>query len=491
MSTRYTGPGVTVEVIENKRIISIDEDVRIPAIVGMGPNYIYVTDEAVTRGSSTSDTLANTSTVTVSKIAKYPGIAATSPAALTDIAATPTDYTADANGVITWASSFVTAGQTYYVTYKYAVGSEQLEPQLFTDGNDIANYYGEEDNAFNVDGSETHCGNLTIAGRIALENGVPAVYLCQVSSGTTFSTANYTTAIDKLSKLQNVGKVIAVFPYNTVTYTQVNTVHAYLLSHVERNSTIDAKKEREAIIGDPYTDFTIDGTGHNTIGYVDAGYSCFVDKANDYSTKRVMYLAPTRFSRVNPSGSTMTLDGNYLACAVAGTILSQGKASTPVTGKVIVGGTIPNELWSETEMDFLGAYGVTVITSRSSIMRIRHALTTDTTSAETVEDSVVQQENLVKRTLRTSLGNSFLGKGYVIDDNTLNAVAATTKAILQKLVTDGEIRAFGQTDNPVTGEVAVTAAQDSTEPRRINVACSYAPLYPLVWIKVTASTYVS
>lgn len=489
---RYTGPGVTVEVIENTRIINISEDIRIPAIVGMGPSHITVTDEAVVRGAGDTDTLSNTSGVEVTQVSKSPGLSAGDPSASTDILTETTDYTYSSAGVITWTVSGkteVSTGTVYYVTYTYAVPSTQTNAQLFFDDEDIQDTYGAETAGVTISSGKVTCGNLTAAGRIALENGSPAVYLCQATTSGTYSAGAYRTAIDKLENLTNVGKVIAVFPSGAVTQTEIDTVHAYLKSHCERMSTAESRKEREAIIGDAYTDFATSG-GHNTIGDTSTDPS-FVKKANNYSSKRVMYVAPSIFDRSSPEGVSMELDGNYMACALAGLILSQDRSSIPVSGKSIVGGTTTNELWSENEMDYLGSYGVTVISSRSNILTVRHALTTNTASAETVEDSVVQQENKVKRTLRNSLEDAFMGKGYVVDDDTLYAIQGKTESILNRLVSDNEIRAYGTTNNPVTGEVKVTANQDSTEPRRVIVSCSYAPLYPLVWIKVTASTYVS
>jgi len=390
----------------------------------------------------------------------------------------------------------MTAGMVYYVTYSYAVDSDQFDPKVFVDDEDIINTYGEETadiatQDFGPSGSTVSgvvCGNLTVAGRLALENGAPKVYLCQVDSGSTFNAARYKDSLEKLEKLINVGKVIAVFPSGAVSQSDIDTVHAYLKSHCERMSTAETKRERECIIGDAYTDFATSG-GHNTIGDISTDPS-FIYKAQSYNSKRVMYVAPTRFQRVNDQGTTMTLDGNYLACAVAGKILAQDPVSTPVTGMTIVGGTIPNELWSEAELNSLGAAGVTVITSRSNLMTIRHAITTNTASAETVEDSVVQIENKVKRTIRDRLRDMFIGKGIVIDDNTIYSVNAAVRSILDELVLSNVIYEYGTENNPLTGETPITAKQSTTEPRRIDVTFSYKPLYPLVWIKVTASTYV-
>ena len=149
-----------------------------------------------------------------------------------------------------------------------------------------------------------------------------------------------------------------------------------------------------------------------------------------------------------------------------------------------------NEEWTEVELNTLGANGITVITSRVNVMDIRHALTTNTASAEVVEDSVVQIENTVKRVVRNTLRDLYIGQGIVVDDNALFNIGASTRSILERLKQESIIYGYGKASNPLTGEAPITVKQSSIEPREILVTFTYKPLYPLVWIKVTAATYV-
>lgn len=481
---RYTGPGVTVDVLLNPRIINVATTDRFPAIIGMGPTVVNVVDEAVVAGE---DTLAHTNVTfgQITQIAKIPNYSAS--AGTANLYVSGVDYTSIASGVITWAIP-PTAGSVYYVTYTYSVTATQLEPQLFFNKKDIEATYGAEGAGIVGAAPVATCGNLTIAGNLALENGAPAVYLCQVATGSTITSTNYINALAKLEKLQNIGKVCAVFPANasgSFTYSDMGIVHSQLLAHCEAMSTPEAKKEREAIIGDAPT-ATMSG-GHDTIGTESTDPS-YIYKAHSFESKRVIYVAPSSCTR-----NGMTLDANYMAAGIAGMVLSKDKvhASTPITGKQLQGVTITNDKWTDTEKDYLGSYGITVLESSSNVVIVRHALTTNMQSAETAEDSVVQQEDLVKRTLRTGLDNVFKGKGRVIDDTLIYDVATTVKSIMASLVRDQDIRAYGQKTNPLTGEVPISVEQDLLEPRTVNVTLSYAPLYPLVWVKVTASTYVS
>ena len=72
----YTPPSVRVTSIANNRIINIDEDARIPCIIGEGPTTRIITDTAITRGSGAYDVLPNSGSavgyITLSAVSPYP-----------------------------------------------------------------------------------------------------------------------------------------------------------------------------------------------------------------------------------------------------------------------------------------------------------------------------------------------------------------------------------------------------------------------------------
>jgi len=186
----------------------------------------------------------------------------------------------------------------------------------------------------------------------------------------------------------------------------------------------------------------------------------------------------------------MNLDGNFAAVAVAGVFAARDKESIPVNGFTVNGITIENEKWSEFETNQLGASNCFVLESKSNIVTVKRSLTTDPTSADTQEPSVVDVQRLVKRSLRDGLTNTYTNKGKTVTSTTTNDVIGTTLSILQSLVNDGEINTYGKIDNPLTGEIKISAKQNTTEPRQVDVTCSYKPNYPFIWISVTVSTYI-
>ena len=186
----------------------------------------------------------------------------------------------------------------------------------------------------------------------------------------------------------------------------------------------------------------------------------------------------------------MTLNNAFVAAALAGKVCGTESWSAPVTGSQLSSFSIPDELWNESEKNILASAGVTVVESRNSFVTIRHALTTDMTSADTSEISVVSLLDRVRKVTRDQLTARFLGKGLTIDDALLGSIEAAVGTIWTGLIDDDEIAAYGTTNNPITGEIPIAVTQDASEPRRIHVVGSVSPLYPVTWIDVDLTTYV-
>ena len=482
----YRPSSVDVTVQTNPRIINVGETTRIPAIVGLGPTSRSVVDEAVQRGTGSTDLLSlyPITGVSVSQIANAPGVVAGALNAISISANGALYSSASASvgvaGSIAWPQGTLgvnvpATGSVYYVTYSANVPSSQYDPGTFSDKQTIRAKYGAE-------GIST--GLLTVAGSLALENGAPGVLLVQ-ASGSSYSEANYKLAIDKLQTKTNIEYVVCVFPSASVTRAQQETLMLYAYTHVLSMS--QNKRERGLITGSPSTSFATDG--YDSIG--DANTTgTYLYRSAQLRNKNATFVVPSRAQRKDDSGNTMELDGNFMAAAIAGLHTGQAHLSTPIHGFTVLGFTITDEKWNEFEMNQLGAGNCLVLESRGGIVTVRDAITTDPTSADTAELSVVSQERLVKRTRREGLKNVYTNKGKVITATTVLDVEATTYSILSSMVKQGDLNAFGVNDNPATGEVQISAKQNTSEPRQVDVTCSVKYLYPLKFVSVTVSTYV-
>lgn len=452
----YTPPSVRVTSIANNRIINIDENARIPCFIGEGPSTRTVSNVAIVRGSGEVDVLPNSGSImTLSTVAAFPD-------------ATSSDehwtgyFDTSGSGGIYWdgvaGDSAPRKGEVYYVSYTYPVPLDQYDPQLFVDSNDVKAFYGEE---------STDTGKLTIAANMALENGAPAVMCIQVS-GDVGIDANWSTALNKLKKKSNIAYIVPI--------TDSLTIQNLAVAHCAVESNPDTGHERECIFGADSDTTDVDG---------------FVTKANAFNNKRVIFVAPDEnVTRTAASGTVFTLGGEYVAAALSGLITSQDKIISPVTGKQIVGFVIPDDQYEPYDMNRMANAGVCVIYSKSGVIKVRHAITTDTSNADNREISVVSADDMVRRITRNKLQDAYIGKGIVITESTPAAVAATLKAIWNSLVRDKLISSYGTKNDPTTGEVPITVAQDPNEPTRINVTGSVKFLYPLNYISVSFYIYV-
>ena len=484
MAVNYKPIGTTVTLYDNSRLINPIVPQKIPAIVALGASSISVIDEAIIRGTGSLDLTqqSNNTILSISKVSSTPGVEAgnLSYRAISDNGVLYSIASASVSnpGGVSWVGSGVnvpTTGSVYYISYTYALRDVQYNPAVFYDKGSIVSIKGEESNT---------TGILSVGGNIALENGSPGVILVQ-ASGSTYNENNYKTAIDKLQKRQDISYIVCLFPSGSVTKLQQESLINYAHSHVITMN--NNGRERGLISGSPSSKYA--SGGFDVIGDPSTP-DTYAYRSNVIKNRHHTYVVPSDVTRVGPDGQVMQLDGNFIGAALAGVRSAQSKKSTPVHGFVLNGVNIEDDKWTDFEMNKLGASSCCVVMSKGGIVTVRDDLTTDLTSADTQEPSVVNVQRLVKETLRNGLNNTYTSKGKVITPTTINDVTATTASLLQSLVTSEEIVSYGQVDNPLTGETKIFAKQNETEPRQIDVTCSYLPPYPLKYFSVSVSVYI-
>ncbi len=492
MST-YKLPSTSVSILDNPRLISLGQSTRIPAIVALGPTTRTVSYEAVQRGTGSMDYLSAYSTISPAtgvSISAVSSVAQAPPASLAGLLIsqggvlynTASGSMTTGDGSITWQQptspgvDIPASGSIYYVKYTYDIPSTQYDPWVTDDKELIEQRYGAE---------SVTTGLLTIGGSLALEAGSPAVMLVQ-ASGSVYSYTNYTAAIDKLKKKNNIEQLIILFPSGSVSRTEQETLITYAISHITQMNS--QGRERGLLCGSPTTYYTTSGI--DTIG--DASTSAtYLYRANILKNQDIAYIVCGRVQRYAPDGVTLVdLDANFAAASVAGMQCAQDKRCTPIQGQVLPGLILTDEKWNDSELQQLGAGGCLALKSEGGVVTIVDQLTTDPTSADTAELSVISSKRLVKRTLRDGLNNIYTSKGKVITPTMVSAVEASVASLLQSLINDGELFAYGEKDDPTTGETIIRAKQNTLEPRQIDVTCSVKLLYPLKWITVTTSLYV-
>jgi hypothetical protein len=497
----YQPPGGSVNVTTAPAVVNLGATQRLVAVVGLGPTTITITDEAVTRssGSVGVDYLSvyPSSGVTVTQFSTTPGIVSGSLVGANRTAVggaqqantlfNPASASVATNGSITWpfnAGSVTGAdipanNSIYYATYTYNVPTSQYSPTIFSAPQTLYNTFGNENNTNGI---------LSIAGSLVIGNGSPAVMIVQ-TTGSSFNQSNYFSAIDKLQTKTNIEYIVCVFPSGSVTKAQQEAVLAYAYTHVQTMN--NNNKERGLISGSPSNFTASDGinTAASDTGIGDTSTpGTYLYRANSLNNSNMIYVVPSLCTRVNQAGSTMNLDANFLAAAVGGLHLGQPHLANPINGFVISGLTIADDMWNSFQKNQLGGGGCLVMESTAGQMTVRDGITTNPASVFTTEMTVVSQIRLVKRTLRNLLKSTYTqGTGKVIDSTTTISVENTVFTGLNGLVTSKDIAAVGQTYNPLTGEVPITAVVDAVDPRQVDITCSFQPLYPFKYFVVNLS----
>lgn len=467
MPVVYKPPGVIVRATPNPRLVNLAADIRVPVVVAEGPTTVTVVDEVIRRSGDANEVVSMTKGGITAASARSTPTGAPVGNAWTievdgDVGTTSEDAVINSTtGRIQWAAAADPAapalGSYYYVTYTMNVDStEQYMPQLLSTFKDIEAWYG-------VESSTTI---LTTMAKIVLENGALAVYALQKESGDSAATT--------VAKLENKPNISYIIYYDdTWTASEQQSV----LTHAINMSAPEAKLERSVIIPCDTT----------TISDIDS----YTTRASTFAHKRSIVIAPETCKRTIDSTEFSFTHNLYLSCAVAGIIAAQRNPITPVHGFNLAGISITDDLYTEFEMNRLGLGGVLVTKSTGGgVPNIRDAITTDVTSADTQEISVVEGENLVKRLLRIGLERKYLGKGVVIDNTLLSDVRATIVSILTSMVNNHFIAEYGTTSNPETGEQPINVVQNSIEPRQIDIVLSVKYLYPAKFFDVTFTTYV-
>ena len=181
-------------------------------------------------------------------------------------------------------------------------------------------------------------------------------------------------------------------------------------------------------------------------------------------------LSYSRITAVYPDGAVIgitdelgneveyILDGSYVAAAMAGLSVSSAvDVAEPMTRKNIAGFKRLVRTMDEVEMDETAAAGVTVIVDEAGILKIRHSLTTDMSSAFTKAPNIVSIADEVQIQARASL-DRYIGVKFLPSLTSADIISDFT---------------------------GVSARASSFDPNFMEVEAFYKPVFELSYIRVT------
>lgn len=328
--------------------------------------------------------------------------------------------------------------------------------------------------------------DLATSGTIRVRDGLRVSYISQEDAG--FFDTNWAEALDKLEA--ESCQIVVPLPNASYSAIQQATV-----AHCEAMSTSLNKKERVAIIG------AVNGVtaqaimGNEQVAVEDIGVlegiqgddieevlgGNIEDLAN-YSvvdnfgnTFRAIYMFPDQIIR-NVNGTSTILHGFYMAAAVGGWLSGQTDYTEPLTGKSLVGFTIPrSRTYKPVILNGLGNAGACTVTPITGGGRVVHGKTTVSSGApEEEEITIVFIRDRVASVLRQVL-LSFVGKA---EDPTLGAsiLSSTVSALLAL-----------QGSGLITDYKNLSVSRDQVDPRQWNVTVECQPNYPVNWVFIDVS----
>lgn len=455
MTTGYREPGVYLEVKNNQRYVNSSTiPALIPIIMGSGASKLVKTVSIKRALSGQDDILPSTDVLSIKSV----GYSST----VNKWVAT-TDYTfvADSNKITWVADKGPTPGTNYYITYVAAVESTQFEPRLCASVNDVVSFFGPD---IQEAESNTPVCPVSLAAQLALREGVASVYVVQVEpnvSGTVTS-VEYQAALDKYVRfMKDVWRIIPVD-----TSAEINAV---IDQHISTYSSPQEKLERTTILATPYS-------GELT-SFSDATNGV-LKKVGDYTTaladSRISVVYPDRASVALSNGKVVDVDGAYLAAAFAGAEAAQPaqQSRTRMTLKSIY--KLKGVSMTRTEKNRLADMGVLILEQADAGLPVvvRHQLTTDMSSVQTREMSIIAVSDLSAKFLR-GICEQYIGK-YNITPEVITRISATLKAGMSQLT---KLKIINK------GNIG-KLLQDADNPDTLAIEASILPPYPCNYIDI-------
>jgi hypothetical protein len=302
---------------------------------------------------------------------------------------------------------------------------------------------------------------LSVAAQIAFQNGANVVFGVSLS-GTGAVSAQYSAAFALTLPNYAINLIVPLFD-TAVDGSTAQSLATTLVSHL--NTAEQEGFPRTAIFGLP---------------------AAFAGETPDIlaaqvNYRRVVMTWPNQFLYFNSLvNQTQTLDGIYFAAACAGVLANQSmnrgltrsqiRAFTGIPAAVLANMSISNKnTWS--------SKGVAVAEiDRNGRLVVRHGVTTDVTTVQNRELSIVRCQDALFNLIQTSLTQADLIGDPIIDTTALSVKGIIAGALETALGSD-IIQAY---DNLLVRQQTLPTG----DPTVIECTFSYSPTYPLNYITV-------
>lgn len=397
----YTEPGIQVVQVSDSTLGAPAIPPLLPVVVAEGPAYMQFFDQVLQRSKTQNyDVLPSTTVTSILRVGNTRGAA--------DYVQ-GTDYQLTAPNEITWLNSgnSPSAGYQYYISWEARPEASQYQPQIISGFDQLQAAYGGH---FMLDPSHNTVINpVGLGGYLMLEAGAQTIICLQVEPGGLIGTtptgsyvvsdSDWTAALDLLVDVPSA--------YRIVPISEDLPVHAALIDHVLTYSDPFEGLERRGML--PYN------SGATTMTELINYYSA---RATGIGQRRIDLLAPGdpgAVTKVLSDGNTYSLDGSYLAAALAGAaaIIPIWRSLTRLPIYNFQALSWPAGLRPRRQqLNLIAPNGVMILEQpggTGNAIQVRHQLTTSYPLLTDREDSLVTQGDYCAKYLRAIL-SPMIGK---------------------------------------------------------------------------------
>lgn len=456
----YTNPVSAVattlaEIVNNINAV-------LAASASYGPKYAAVASTAALKVVLTSPTVGVGGYV---QVAAPPSVSAST--TIFGLSAGQMPYTLAGTGRVP------VSGAIYFATYEYTRLTSQYN---------LAKQYFTPDSLYGDLGFPTSTNQLAIAGGVAFDNGAPSVICTQVNDAT-FNGAPVQSEIQAaLVSLENVSAASDVVVLSTALPTQVD-----LMNHVVNMSSPTIKNFRRGWFSMPRN--TAIGDRDTADSFIYRAVRTLQVPSDSPGRGRLILVAPTNVARTvtreDGSSSDVSLDGTYLAVAIAARMTAFTSPADTLLRKNVSGfvaATFPTYL--KTERALLASNGVTVVTLDAGRLVLLDPMTTEAGGGRLIqfqEISASTQKDAVTTAMTQAVDSNLVG----VVPSDLGSFVVTIKGmiggVLRSMISTGAIGPFKTADG-LTRDVDFSADiqvfQDATDPTKYMFRYFYNLRYP-------------
>lgn len=473
-SRHYQPPGVYIDENESVAVVSAGVPPTVVAICGPGAGHQVHVDQ-VALGSTAvelSKQGIDTSSVEVRAVATNAVVDPTH-YTLTTVNQNP-DVTQDFYVTIAdTGTNPLDDGTMVFVSYNYTP-ADYYQPKRMDNFEAVKDVYGEPLNLTTGSTSDPDyqfvLSPLSLAAKVAMENGATEVILCAATLPDAGGTDSEKSDARRTALAAAYAKVAALPSVNVLV-----GVTAGIATADAGGALTDLSQHLNNASGDGYHQFGIIGFDPEV---ATAPGTLLTTAGVENRRLMLAYVGPGALTMYSSGvGAPFAASHTYLAAAYAGRM-----AGLPIQRSLtkqsissfsgINGSPLTNSLRDQYSQ---GGVAVAEVDHLGRLV-VRHGVTTDPTSVNTREASVVRARDGLVTMIRNGFSDSDL-IGQAIDEDILFTVKSSMQGFMEEALDSDLIVAYNN----------LAVRQQTVDPSVIEVKFDYKPAYPLNYIAVSFS----